>query len=109
MIMDDPGGYDIPDPSKLGAPAPASAGADPGGGEGGGAGRLPASAHDALMAIPGVVMVGEGQDEIGNPALIVGVKTAGDLKNVPASHGGLPVRAEVIGEVDALFTGGQPR
>ena len=105
--MDDPDDYEIPDPSKLGA-APASSGADAGCGEGG-AGRLPAGAPDALMAIPGVVMVGEGLDEIGNPALIVGVRTAGDLRNVPASHAGLPVRAEVIGEVDALPSGGRSR
>jgi hypothetical protein len=39
------------------------------------------------MAIEGVVMVGEGQDEIGGPAIIVGVKRSDHLRRVPRSVG----------------------
>ncbi len=56
---------------------------------------------DALMAIPGVVMVGETLDPIGRPAILVGVKTAGHLSRLPSVLDGVPIVTQVIGEVDA--------
>jgi hypothetical protein len=90
--MAGPEKYDIPDATRLGGNPSAAAGdgaTDAGG------------AHDQLMAISGVVMVGEGLDEAGHPVLIVGVRTEQDLARVPASFGGIAVRAQVIGEVVA--------
>jgi hypothetical protein len=71
-----------------------------------GLGELLDREHDRLMAIEGVVMVGEGQDEIGGPAIIVGVKRSDHLRRVPRSVGGVPVVGTVIGEVDALSARG---
>lgn len=90
--MTGPEKYDIPDVTQLGGnpSGPASGGATDAG-----------QAHDRLMAIPGVVMVGEGLDDSGNPVLIVGVKGEEDLQRVPASIGDIAVKAQVIGEVFA--------
>jgi hypothetical protein len=57
--------------------------------------------HDRLMALPGVVMVGESLDPVGRPAILIGVKAAGDLAVLPQAVDGVPVIKEVIGEVDA--------
>lgn len=57
--------------------------------------------HDQLMALPGVVMIGETQDQIGRPAILIGVKAMPDLERLPRSIDGVPVLPEVIGEVDA--------
>lgn len=57
--------------------------------------------HDALMDRPGVVMVGETMDVIGRPAIMIGVKTTKDLSNLPKEIDGVPVVAQVIGEIDA--------
>lgn len=65
------------------------------------AGRVLSLHHDNLMALPGVVMVGESLNAIGQPAILVGVKTRGDLAGLPKAIDGVPVMAEVIGEVDA--------
>jgi hypothetical protein len=59
-------------------------------------------AHDRLMGLPGVVMVGEGLDEIGDPAIIVGVRSAEQLSRLPARIEGVKVVSQVIGEVDIL-------
>jgi len=38
---------------------------------------------DRLMAIDGVVMVAQGQDEVGRDCITVGVKTVRDLHKIP--------------------------
>ena len=65
--------------------------------------------RDALMAIEGVVMVGEGQDEVGRDAIVVGVKQHHQLRALPPSVEGVRVVGIVIGEVDALGAPGAPR
>jgi len=65
------------------------------------AGGVLARHLDWLMALPGVVMVGESLDPIGQPAILIGVKTSGDLTRMPKEIEGVPVIREVIGEVDA--------
>lgn len=99
--MSEPNKFSEPDLSQLaGDPAPVSPDdAGPDMAEGSAGFRR---AHDKLVGLPGVVMVGEGRDEIGNTAIHVGVRTAGDLANIPKVLDGLPVVAQVIGEVDAL-------
>ncbi len=57
---------------------------------------------EELMLLPGVVMVGQGQDEAGRDAVAIGVKTNSDLAGLPKEVGGFPIQAMVIGEVDAL-------
>ncbi|TAJ88825.1 hypothetical protein [Reyranella sp.] len=63
--------------------------------------------HDQLMQGDGVVMVGEGEDEIGRPAIVVGVKSRQQLAGVPRQIEGVRVMGWVVGEVDAL--GNPPR
>ena len=100
--MAEPPRFSEPDLSQLGIdPVPLPAGGD----AQGGTGALTADAHDRLMALPGVVMVGEGQDETGGQAIIVGVKRSDQLRHVPTAIGGVKVVAQVIGEVDALPAG----
>jgi hypothetical protein len=57
---------------------------------------------DRLMAMEGVVTVGQGQDEIGRDCITVGVKTARYLDKIPKTIDGVSVCATVVGEVDAL-------
>jgi len=57
--------------------------------------------HDILMALPGVVMLGETIDATGRPAILIGVKSARNLAKLPQSIDGIPVVTQVIGEVDA--------
>ena len=54
-----------------------------------------------------VLMVGEGEDEIGRPAIVVGVKSRQQLAGVPRQVEGVRVMGWVVGEVDAL--GNPPR
>lgn len=68
-----------------------------------GAGAALAAHHDRLLAMTGVVMVGEGADEIGGPAIVVGVLRPDQLASLPESLDGVPVRGSVIGPVDALI------
>jgi hypothetical protein len=92
--MSDPSGFDLPDPARLqgealpAAEATASA-----------AGGALARHHDRLMRLPGVVMLGEGQDASGAPAIVIGVRAAGDLARLPAAIDGVPVVGLVTGEV----------
>ena len=65
-------------------------------------GEVLAHNRDALMQIKGVVMVGEGQDEIGQPAIVVGVVDQHSLQLIPKTVDGMRIVATVIGEVDAL-------
>jgi hypothetical protein len=60
------------------------------------------SSRDALMQIRGVVMVGEGQDEVGQPAIVVGVKDQHSMQSIPKTVDGIRIVTTVIGEVDAL-------
>jgi hypothetical protein len=57
---------------------------------------------EELMAIEGVVMVGQGKDKIGRDCIIVGVKAAQYLDKIPKMIEGVPVHATVIGEVEPL-------
>ena len=58
---------------------------------------------DSLMALPGVVSVGIGRNDAGNPAIVIGVdreRQAGDAE-LPTSLEGYPVVVQVIGEIRA--------
>jgi hypothetical protein len=59
-------------------------------------------AEAALRHIPGVRGIGEGQDEIGDPAWIVYVTDSSVAHNLPRSVGGRKVVTEVSGEIDIL-------
>lgn len=89
--------FQLPDPDLLAAESAAYEQAEPVSR----AGEVLAQHHDRLMALPGVVMVGESLDPVGRPAILIGVKTAGDLASLPQNLDGVPVVHEVIGEVDA--------
>lgn len=65
--------------------------------------------REELMGIEGVVMVGVGSNEIGDPAIVVGVKRPDLLGKLPSSVDGLPVRPQLIGEVDAYAGTGKRR
>jgi hypothetical protein len=65
--------------------------------------------RDALMAIEGVVMVGQGQDEVGRDAIVIGVKQHHHLRTLPQSVEGVRAVGVVIGEVDALGSPDAPR
>lgn len=71
----------------------------------GGAWEVLARRREELMGIEGVVMVGIGSNEIGNPAIVIGVKRPDQLAKLPSSLDGLPVRPQLIGEVDAYAAG----
>jgi hypothetical protein len=66
------------------------------------AGLALARHHDALMARAGVVMVGETLDATGAPAVLIGVRSARDIGRLPTSLDGVPVVAQVVGDVVAL-------
>ena len=57
--------------------------------------------QEDLMAIPGVVGVGLGATESGNPAVVV-LAERGGVAGLPVSLGGVPVRVMVTGEIWAL-------
>lgn len=109
----------VPDASVLAGEAAATsqpaavqqegdAGAAPGGVPGG-AWEVLARRHDELMSRQGVVMVGLGSTETGDPAIVVGVARSDDLQHLPPSIDGLPVRAHVTGEVVAYGTPARKR
>lgn len=106
--------FAIPDIGALeaeAAPRPAAPAAAPAAPPGTGAGPVAAvleRQRAALMALDGVVMVGEGQDEVGREAIVVGVKRHDQLAGLPRSLDGVRVMGLVIGEVDALSTGSPP-
>lgn len=58
---------------------------------------------EELMAMEGVVMVGQGKDKIGRDCIIVGVKAAQYLDKIPKMIEGVPVHATVIGDVEPLI------
>ena len=62
-----------------------------------------ATYEDELLARPGVVSVGIGQDADGNPIIIIGLDSprAETLDALPKDLDGYPVRAEVIGPIKA--------
>jgi hypothetical protein len=101
-MQEPPEGFAIPDVEALRGDAPAPVAPQAGGV---GAGRVAAvleRQHDRLMAIEGVVMVGQGQDEVGRDAIVVGVRQHHQLKALPPAVEGVRVVGMVIGEVDAL-------
>lgn len=100
--MGNPEDYSVPNLDELRKdPQPLSPdAAEQAGGER--VGQALAGAHDRLMSLPGVVMVGEGLDAIGNRAILIGVKRADQLAALPARVGEIPVVAQVLGEVDIL-------
>lgn len=53
------------------------------------------------MARKGVTMIGEGVDARGQPAIVVGVKTAKDLAGVPHAIDGVAVITQVTGTIKA--------
>ncbi len=53
-----------------------------------------------LMALPGVVSVGLGEEE-GEPVIIVGLRRAGRPEGLPSRLEGLPVRTRLVGVVRA--------
>jgi hypothetical protein len=56
-----------------------------------------------LLQIPGVVSVGIGRDESGRPAIIIGLEGPNPEteSKLPASLEGYPVRARIIGKIEA--------
>jgi hypothetical protein len=57
--------------------------------------------HDALMGRKGVTMIGEGVDARGQPAIVVGVENAKDLKGLPQEIDGIPIITQVTGAIKA--------
>lgn len=106
----EPDHFADPDPAALAAEAGVT---DPGPAvEEGGTGRawsVLSGRHDELMRTEGVVMVGIGAGAVGEEAIVVGVKRPDQLAAMPTSLDGVPVRTEVIGEVDAYAGGGGRR
>jgi hypothetical protein len=92
--------FAIPDPAALQSPDEQSAA--PQSGEHGQVANVLEKNTDRLMRLEGVVMVGEGQDQLGQPAIVVGVKEPHQLKGLPKSVEGVAIVGWVIGEVDAL-------
>jgi len=86
-----------PDPAALGATT-----SDGGNEPARGSASATVTAHtERLMALPGVVVVGETRDATGQPAVLVGVKTSRALAKVPTQIDGVPVVTQVVGEIDA--------
>jgi len=56
-----------------------------------------------LLQMPGVVSVGIGRDENGQPAIMVGLKSphSETESKLPASLEGYPVRVRTVGRIDA--------
>jgi hypothetical protein len=56
-----------------------------------------------LMAMPGVVSVGLGQDTAGNPVIVVGVESEEDSHTLTLPQGlhSYPVRFQVMGTIKA--------
>jgi hypothetical protein len=58
--------------------------------------------HEAeLLALPGVVSVGIGEDASGSPVLVVGVRSAEASPRLPRELEGYPVTERVVGRVRA--------
>ena len=56
-----------------------------------------------LMSLPGVVSVGIGQDQNGEPAIVVGLEAAAPAtqRQVPERIGGYPVIVQTVGTIKA--------
>jgi hypothetical protein len=56
-----------------------------------------------LMSLPGVVSVGVGQDQNGDPAIVVGLAAAAPatVQQVPEKISGYPVVVQTIGTIKA--------
>lgn len=80
--------YDQPDPSAILAPPPSAFESAP----------MDLGA-ETLMALPGVVMVGETLGPGGKPAYLIGLQNESFRAAIPASIAGRAVLIEIIGEV----------
>jgi hypothetical protein len=98
--------FALPDPDALREEQAGQGAAESPSGAGSGVESVLDRHRDRLMALDGVVMVGEGQDEVGRDAIVVGVKQHHQLKTLPPSLDGVRVVGMVIGEVDALAAPG---
>jgi len=92
--------FEIPDPDRPQPETAAIAYHDQGAAFGALA-EILARHTDRLMAMEGVVMVAQGQDEVGRDCITVGVRSAQYLDRIPREIEGVPTRATVIGEVIA--------
>lgn len=63
---------------------------------------IKASREAEMMAIDGVEGIGIARDPIGNEAIVVYVRDATVVKNLPKTLDGFPVQVQVTGTVDAL-------
>ena len=65
--------------------------------------EVKAKHQDRLLKLPGVISVGIGQDEDGQPAIIVGLKDPNPetQSKLPVALEGYPVKVRVIGRVHA--------
>lgn len=61
-----------------------------------------ATAERTLLGKPGVTGVGLGQNDVGDDAIVVYVRTASARRGLPASIRGVPVVTEVTGEIEPL-------
>ena len=91
--------FTIPDPAELQRDLPKGKAEDLSASSS--VGRILKRHQERLMRLDGVVMVGEGEDQIGRPAIVIGVRQRHHLKRIPAQVDGVAVVASVIGEVDA--------
>jgi len=57
--------------------------------------------HDALMALKGVNMLGEGLDAQGQPAIIIGVEADSDSSGIPSQVESVPIIVQVTGKIIA--------
>ena len=59
--------------------------------------------EERLLQLPGVVMVGIGQDENGNPAIIVGLERSDPEteSQLPTQLEGYPVVVRIVGRIKA--------
>jgi hypothetical protein len=106
--MSDPGApqFDLPNLGELQAEVGSSVGATRDGGDAARVRSVLERHRQALMTADEVVMVGEGQDELGQPAIVVGLKRR-PATALPASIEGVRIITIVIGEVDALGAPGR--
>ena len=56
-----------------------------------------------LLQLPGVVSVGIGRDESGQPAIVIGLESADPAteSKLPANLEGYPVKVSIVGKIKA--------
>ena len=97
--------WELPDPAELSAPDAKGGGDRSSGGDPAAAAQVLKDKRDEIMQGEGVTMVGETIDAVGRSAIMIGVKSAAALRDLPSEIGGVPVVSTVTGEVDALHGG----